>query len=218
MRRGVLIGLAWTLLPGIGQSATGGESSTTYVYRCDGLEQTIVVRLEGDKGHLFAPGASQSLRFDTASQSFVGEDVSYFPDRPPDLAPGQTATITLADKTLKNCHNNPRAAVWENAKLNGVSYRAIGQEPGWVLEIDRSRGFKLVTGYGEQQAHLPYTEPETDAASRTTVYRSVTEAGELVVRISGEQCTDSMSGEQFESRAEVEWQGKLLKGCGRALH
>jgi len=39
--------------------------------------------------------------------------------------------------------------VWQQAKLRGVSFRAIGQEPGWLLEITDSSEILLVTDYGK---------------------------------------------------------------------
>ena len=38
--------------------------------------------------------------------------------------------------------------VWHEAKLRGVLFRAIGQEPGWLLEITDGSEILLVTGYG----------------------------------------------------------------------
>lgn len=57
--------------------------------------------------------------------------------------------------------NNPREReqkiakrdVWHAAKLRGVSFRAIGQEPGWLLEI--SNGEKIYL-YWSQYASQNY--------------------------------------------------------------
>ncbi len=39
-------------------------------------------------------------------------------------------------------------SVWHRAKLRGVAFRAIGQEPGWLLEITNGTEILLVTDYG----------------------------------------------------------------------
>ena len=119
---------------------------------------------------------------------------------------------------MSNCINNPRAAVWEEAKLRGVSYRAIGQEPPWVLEIDRGNGFLLVTGYGEKKQQFPYVEPVTDSAQRTTSYTSEANGDGIIITIRGRDCRDSMSGEAFSSQVAIRWREQSLRGCGRALH
>jgi uncharacterized membrane protein len=189
----------------------------TYSYLCEGEDKSIVVTIDGDRGHLFSYQLSQAIMRKSDSGDFSGSDVYYKPDNPPDLAPGQTAEITIKGVKHQNCKNNPRAAVWEAAKLRGVNYRALGQEPGWQLEIS-SRGFLLVTGYGENRVEFPRTEPEVNQAERTTRYQSKFDGDSIDIIIKGEECSDSMSGETFSSQIEVSWRGKMLRGCGRALH
>jgi len=192
--------------------------TSTYVYSCDGEDAVIVVTVTGDRGHFFSRQASQSIQQQPGTPAFAGEDVYYLPDQPPDLAPGQTAEITIAGQSLANCKNNPRAAVWEAAKLRGVSYRAIGQEPAWVLEIDREKGFLLVTDYGQNKQQFPYSEAVSDAQQKTGHYSSELNGEPVEITITGQSCQDSMSGEAFSSQAEVNWRGQTLRGCGRALH
>jgi len=191
---------------------------STYVYRCDGEETAIVVTISGDRGHLFSRQASQSIRQEAGTPAYTGDDVYYLPHQPPDLAPGQTAEISIVGRELANCKNNPRAAVWEHAKLRGVSYRAIGQEPPWVLEIDREKGFLLVTDYGQNRQQFPYSEALSDAAQRTGRYTSGVNGERIEITITGEPCRDSMSGEAFSSQVEISWREQTLRGCGRALH
>ena len=199
-------------------SGSSTSSSYTYSYRCEGEEQTIVVTLNGDRGHLFSRQASQAIQRQPGNSAFAGDDVYYLPDQPPDLAPGQTAEITIKGEKLVNCKNNPRAAAWEEAKLRGVSYRAIGQEPPWLLEIDRDKGFLLVTRYGENRQQFPYVEPVTDTAQRTSSYASQANGEGITITIRGGDCRDSMSGEAFSSQVEISWREQQLRGCGRALH
>jgi uncharacterized membrane protein len=222
----------WLLVLGVVVSCASAQpesnSSSTYSYRCEGPDQVgedlisedqvIVVTLNGDRGHLFSKQASQAIQRQPGTPAFVGDDVYYLPAQPADLAPGQTAEITIKGNKLANCKNNPRAAVWEGAKLRGVSYRAIGQEPSWLLEIDRENGFLLVTGYGERKQQFPYVEPVTDSSQRTSSYTSQASGEGITITIQGRDCHDSMSGEAFSSQVEISWRGQSLHGCGRALH
>jgi uncharacterized membrane protein len=192
--------------------------SATYSYQCDGAAQTIVVILSGDRGHLFSREASQPLRRDPGARAFVGDDVYYLPDQSPDLAPGQSAQITIMGNSYRDCKNDARAAVWEAAKLRGVSYRAVGQEPPWILEIDRENGFFLSTGYAGDKLQFPYTEPVSDPVLRSGRYVSELDDERIGITIIGQPCRDSMSGEAFSTRVEIEWRGQTLRGCGRALH
>jgi len=231
IRRGLsrlVVLIAFGVVISCASAQRNSDSSLTYSYRCEGPvqldgdlideDQSIVVTLNGDRGHLFSRQASQAIQRQPGTAAFAGDDVYYLPAQPEDLAPGQTAEITINGEKLTNCKNNPRAAVWEGAKLRGVSYRAIGQEPPWVLEIDRENGFLLVTGYGEKKQRFPYVEPMTDSAQRTSIYTSETNGDGITITIQGRDCRDSMSGEAFSSQVEISWRGQRLHGCGRALH
>jgi len=194
------------------------DSSSTYSYRCAGEDQVIVVTVNGDRGYLFSRQASSAMQRQPGTAAFAGDDVYYLPDQPRELAPGQTAEITINGKQLVNCKNNPRAAAWEAAKLRGVSYRAVGQEPPWLLEIHREAGFLLVTEYGENRQQFPYAEPVTDTAQKTASYTSAANGDDIRITLWGGDCRDSMSGEVFHSQVEISWRAQTLRGCGRALH
>ncbi len=104
--------------------------------------------------------------------------------------------------------------VWHAAKLRGVAFRAIGQEPGWLLEITNGEEILLVTDYGKNKNSYPYVEPQEDQAARKTVFQVNDNTSVL---IEGKPCSDTMSGESFEVTVTVTQGGKKLKGCGRAL-
>ncbi len=44
---------------------------------------------------------------------------------------------------------------WHAAKLRGVAFRAIGQEPGWLLEIKNGEEILIVTDYGKNKNSFP---------------------------------------------------------------
>ena len=79
-------------------------------------------------------------------------------------------TLTVAGCTPPEHVEGPSPAfdessinnVWHKAKLRGVSFRAIGQEPGWLLEITTGTEILLVTDYGETRTAYQYAEPEVD--------------------------------------------------------
>ncbi len=106
--------------------------------------------------------------------------------------------------------------VWHKAKLRGVSFRAIGQEPGWLLEITTGTEILLVTDYGETRTTYPYAEPEVDAENRRT--RHLTGDGDVEVLLEGKDCQDVMSGDHFAVTVTVRLGERRLAGCGRALH
>jgi len=106
--------------------------------------------------------------------------------------------------------------IWHQAKLRGVSFRAVGQEPGWLLEITMGTEILLVLDYGQTRLSLPYVEPIVHNEESRTEY--VLESSNTVVEIRGEPCRDTMSDEQFSVSVTIFLIDRSLEGCGRALH
>lgn len=105
--------------------------------------------------------------------------------------------------------------VWHKAKLRGVAFRAIGQEPGWLLEIKDAEEILLITDYGSNRVTMPYVEPVEFKLERRT--RFEVDVYNTTVEIRGERCTDTMSGEKFEVSVTIFQPDRELHGCGRAL-
>ena len=104
--------------------------------------------------------------------------------------------------------------VWHKAKLRGVAFRAIGQEPGWLLEIKNGEEILIVTDYGQNRVAHPYVEPQEDKAARKTLFQVDADTSVL---IEGKPCSDTMSGEKFQTTVTLTTGSQTLKGCGRAL-
>ena len=105
--------------------------------------------------------------------------------------------------------------VWHAAKLRGVAFRAVGQEPGWLLEITTGEQIVVVTNYGQNRQTFPYVEPQEYPDERRSVFQLDSDSRVL---IEGTSCTDTMSGESFEVTVTVTLDGKEFRGCGRALY
>ena len=102
------------------------------------------------------------------------------------------------------------------SKAVQADFRAVGNEPGWNLEIRNQEKIILVTNYGSEKYEFDLPEAETDAAAEMTRYRYDQTGQEMTLTISTETCQDTMSGEEFASKVEVVFNGKTLRGCGRA--
>jgi len=169
----------------------------------------IVVRATAAEAWVFRTGGT--LRLPAAS----GPPGSAYSDGRFELhIDGEQAQWGSRGTPLSACRNDRRRAVWERAKLDGVDFRAVGNEPGWVLEIQQQSRIVLLTDYGAQRVERPLPPPEEDQEARRTRW----DAGDLQVESAARPCHDSMSGEAFESTVVVTWQGQTLRGCGRALH
>ena len=105
--------------------------------------------------------------------------------------------------------------VWHKAKLRGVAFRAIGQQPGWLLEITNGEEIMLSTDYGASVQHYAYVVPVVYQDERRTQY--VIEEAPVTVEIRGVPCTDTMSGKSFEVSVSIIARDRRLEGCGRTL-
>lgn len=182
------------------------ETARTYVFTCDD-DYTFVAQTEEDIAWLFLPTGTLALQ--------KGSDGTYRSGNVTFQLKQQVGLLESPEEEHLNCRNNRSRAVWEHAKLSGADFRATGNEPGWSMEIHNQDKIILVTGYGTGQYEYDLPKPEIDSDTRLTRYE-VNE--EMILIISGEPCSDSMSGEIFESQVKIIHKEKTLYGCGRALH
>jgi membrane-bound inhibitor of C-type lysozyme len=131
---------------------------------------------------------------------------------------GDEATLESGDLKLSGCRSNPAKAIWESAKLGGVDFRAVGNEPGWDMEITWGEETVLVSNYGETTHRFRTPKPLQDQEDRTTTMAAVSGGIHFMVLLAGQPCFDSMSGEQFETTVTLTVGEKTLHGCGRDLH
>ncbi|MDP9197965.1 MAG: META domain-containing protein [Pseudomonadota bacterium] len=96
-------------------------------------------------------------------------------------------------------------------------FRALGQEPGWQLEIRMGAEMRLTYDYGAGTAVTPAARVQIDPTSGTRTYHAVTEANDLRVVIVPVPCTDTMSGRPFAATVSVTLNGRTLRGCGEEL-
>jgi uncharacterized membrane protein len=101
---------------------------------------------------------------------------------------------------------------WLDADERGVLLRAVGQEPGWDLEIDKS-AMRLRYDYGQQELRVPAPSPARKGS--TTTYEATSGSRRLRVVIEERPCADTMSGAEFSRSVTVDIDNNVLKGCGR---
>jgi uncharacterized membrane protein len=117
-----------------------------------------------------------------------------------------------------NCEHDRRASIWEHAKLSGVDFRAVGNEPGWVLEIREGSRLDLSYDYGQARIAATISDMQTDPESRSTRYIGFEGERRVEVRLVGERCSDTMVDETYPTQVEIRFDDRRLTGCGRPLH
>lgn len=191
-------------------------AGTTAVYRCaDGYR--FVVRFEPQRLWLFLPDeatsipqvpAASGLHYTNRRITFRGRD--------------EEARLEIDGSAHVDCVNLRAEVPWEEARLRGVDFRAVGQEPGWSLEIDETRSIVFSTAHDSSRHVFPAAKPKVDPDTSTATYESDTAGSHppgrrIRVAVEARECRDTMSGETFPASVTVSIDGQTYTGCGRAL-
>jgi len=189
------------------------NQANTYVYECpDGYSFTIAI--DSKQAWLLLPEQTMKLLHVPAASGakYDNQQATFW-------SKGEEASLEYDSTAHLACKNNRARAVWEHAKLNGVDFRALGNEPSWVLEIVNGNTIIFSNFYDKINVHVfKKPEPEIDQSAAKTIYKTKNELHVLSVTITGIACQDTMSDESFESSVTVEFDDKSFRGCGRALH
>jgi heat shock protein HslJ/uncharacterized membrane protein len=96
-------------------------------------------------------------------------------------------------------------------------FRAVGQEPGWQLEVRKGSEMRFTYDYGKGSAVTPAPRTQLDAQTGTRTLHARTEASDLRVEIVPVACSDAMSGRPFAATVTVTLNGRTFRGCGESL-
>ena len=126
-------------------------------------------------------------------------------------ADGTLALSTDAGAQLLFRRQEP--ASLQDARARGIDFRAVGQEPAWVVEVKEGDHISAVLDYGATPLQLP-TPDAKSAADGTVTYDASTDTDHLVLSIKQKACIDAMSGESHASTVELTVNDKAYHGCG----
>jgi uncharacterized membrane protein len=109
-------------------------------------------------------------------------------------------------------------ALQADRKRRGVDFFGVGQEPGWMIEIDDGKRLYLLANYMEDTVDVVAPAPASDpAVPGKRVYRATSKAHTLVVTIEPRPCSDAMSAKRYPETVTVTLDGKTNGGCGRRI-
>lgn len=214
--------LAQLLLPGLllacsGQSTTvappeptAGDQARgeTLVYECSQIE--FVARMTVDEMAVWFEGRHLVLlRVPSASgEKYEGDDVVFW-------SQGDEAFVEMGKQRFDGCELAPKRVPWEDARRRGVDFRAVGNEPGWYVEIRHDSHILFVADYGNTRVLM--TEPVSSTEDEISIYSARNGHNEMKVEIIDETCTDSMAGDTFASQVTLSYAGEAYRGCGTTL-
>ena len=129
---------------------------------------------------------------------------------------GSTATLERQGASPVQCEERRADSLREDARARGVVYRALGNEPGWVLEAGPAGRLSWTTNFGQDRFDFEQAQAAI-APDGTTVYTA--QQGEVSIRasIKAERCVDDGDVE-FDHVVTVESGGQTLRGCGTRLN
>ncbi|MCA1799475.1 MAG: hypothetical protein LC632_08475 [Xanthomonadaceae bacterium] len=175
-------------------------------WSCDGTEFAVQETDGGVTLHL--PGRTAELAaVEGESRAFRGDDVA--------VTFGDESAVLELDGTRHACEVKRWDGVpWAEARARGASFRALGQEPGWYLEVVPGGEMTVVLDYGDRTFTLPAPEPTVlDGGARG--YEAAQRAGgPILVVVEPLVCFDGMSGHVFPETVTVAVGEDRYRGCG----
>jgi uncharacterized membrane protein len=181
----------------------------TYVYACaDGY--TFAVDVAGDSATIELVTREHTLpRVPAASGArYEANDLVFW-------VQGAEAMLDAGPSQHRDCQAARAESPWDKARLLGVEFRALGQEPGWIVDVHPDRWIRYLGDYGETRLAFPAAAPRRDGASITYSTEAGDHALEVVFRRT--PCRDAMSGQPFDFTVSLRVDGRTLDGCGRRL-
>lgn len=107
---------------------------------------------------------------------------------------------------------------WDAAKMDGASFRAVGNEPGWDLTIYRDSLILFNTNYGEDQYAFPEPTRGEDPSAQPYIQRGETDDHTIEVALSEGPCADTMADKSYETTVVVTLDDQTYNGCGQGLY
>lgn len=188
----------------------------TFAYGCDNNYQ-FLARVGQDSTWLTLPGGRSvtvPIAISASGARYTDGTVTYW-------SKGDSAIFEVGDTSYAHCAVMEFGVPWVEAKLRGVTARAVGQEPGWRAEITRGKEIDFLGDYGDIQfkTGVPTEEsiPKKGTTPATTVYTATSGTHRLTIKWEDIPCSDAMSGEKFSATVTATLDGKQYGGCGRML-
>jgi membrane-bound inhibitor of C-type lysozyme/uncharacterized membrane protein len=202
----LLVGCSPAVPESVDETFSAGAQGA-YVYRCEG-DRRLLVRMMGDSVRVqedlyavtlpLAPSAS-GARYSAGGATYWSK--------------GRAAIFEISGGRLEDCQGDRAETPWELSRLLGYDLRGVGQEPGWIVEIDLDRRMHVLADYGEIE-FFTSRPTVTTLAGRATAYRAQSPRGEVAVTVHEQSCEDVMSGEPSPRTVLLAFGGRELTGCG----
>jgi uncharacterized membrane protein len=168
--------------------------------RSDSLTLRVPASFGGDTRHLTSVRAASGAKYEGGGAMVWSK--------------GGSAIVAVDGRRFEDCTPAPQTGRGENEGPPGLQFRAIGQEPGWFVEVTDD-SLRFAWAYGQHRVSAPRPTKETDEGRIT--YTAATDRGPVRVVARPRRCTDPMNGRVFSHTVTVTLAGDTHTGCGHPL-
>lgn len=177
------------------------DGSTLHTSTASDADAVILHLPDGDRRLPHVPAAS-GARYEDASTLFWSR--------------GDEATLQRRPGTPQTCREQRHLSLVADARARGVTFRATGNEPGWLLEIGPADTLVFEDRYGESRRTFTGIRTTTVDGGATSL-DGVSGAATIRVKLRQQSCQDNMSGDGFPTTVVVDVDGERREGCGTTL-
>jgi uncharacterized membrane protein len=105
---------------------------------------------------------------------------------------------------------------WMEKKAAGIDFFALGNEPFWLMEIDRDKQISFLRVDSTQPTVFPYVAAVQQNGQYIFNVQKVTDS--MQIMITPQFCSDGMSDNWYEYKVEAKYNGIVYVGCGVELN
>ena len=166
----------------------------------DNAAGNVVLSINGSRRQLPQAQSASGARYaDAAGNEFWNK--------------GDGATLTL-DGATHECHRTDAVSPWDAARARGIVFRAVGNEPGWLVEVEGGDApvLRAQLDMGARTVEAGPVERTADGFSGTAA-----DGTPVVLKATGNGCVDGMSGQSFPASVELAVGEERFIGCGAFL-
>jgi uncharacterized membrane protein len=105
---------------------------------------------------------------------------------------------------------------WMEKKAAGIDFFALGNEPFWLMEIDKDKQISFLQVDSTQPTVFPYVAAIQQNGQY--IYNTETGTAGMQIIITPRFCSDGMSDNWYEYKVEAKYNGITYVGCGVKLN
>lgn len=127
-----------------------------------------------------------------------------------------TPVSNRSDAYLKRKMIGADNTAWMEKKAAGIDFFSLGNEPFWLMEIDKDKQISFLQVDNEKPVVFPYVAAEVQNGQWT--YNVQNETDKLQIVITRQFCSDGMSDNWYEYKVDLNFNGTAYTGCGVKLN